>query len=140
MKHAFFLSVGFLFVSTAFAQAPVNDLCSEAIDLTEHLGQPIGAAQSAGSFSNIGATGEAELEAGLVGSWFDTGTDGTEVSVDQSVWFHFTGDGNVYQFITWNCPGSALYSNNTQMASTCPHPVMQSMLSARLVYEDHQAN
>ena len=116
MKQVLFLSVGLLFFSIACAQAPENDLCSDAIDLTEYLGQPIGSVQSAGSFSNIGATGEAELEAGLALSWFDTGLDGTEVSVDQSVWFHFTGDGNVYQFMTWNCPGSAFYSNNTQMA------------------------
>ncbi|MBK12705.1 MAG: hypothetical protein CL849_04165 [Crocinitomicaceae bacterium] len=116
MKQALFLSAGLLFFSLACAQAPENDLCSDAIDLTEHLGQPIGSVQSAGSFSNIGATGEAELEAELALSWFDTGLDGTEVSVDQSVWFHFTGDGNVYQFMTWNCPGSAFYSNNTQMA------------------------
>ena len=109
IKH-FFLSILVSMVAgTSWAQAPSNDLCSDAIDLTQFLGYGLGALQQTDSYSNLEATGEEELEDALPADWGDG-------SVDQSVWFHFTGDGNTYQFRTLNCAGAAFYSNDTQMA------------------------
>lgn len=105
-----------LLASTAFAQ-PANDLCADAIDISDLLTGEIGVGAELGTFSNIDATGEPELAAELVDLWFDAAAGQTEPSIDQSVWFRFTGDGGVYQMITGNwCAGAAMYANDTQMA------------------------
>ena len=117
MKHLFFaLLFGFGLSSAIHAQAPENDLCAGAIDLSNLLGQGIGQLQSSETFSNLNATGESELSAGLEGYWFDTAPGGSDVSVDQSVWFKMEGDGGTYQIRTTNCAGAAFYSNDTQIA------------------------
>ena len=68
MKHLFFaLLFGFGLSSAIHAQAPENDLCAGAIDLSNLLGQGIGQLQSSETFSNLNATGESELSAGLEG-------------------------------------------------------------------------
>jgi len=100
----------------AFAQ-PANDICDDAIDISELLTGEIGAGAELGTYSNIEATGEPELAADLIDLWFDAAAGETEPSIDQSVWFRFTGDGGVYQMITGNwCAGAAMYANDTQMA------------------------
>ncbi len=100
----------------AFAQ-PANDICDDAIDISELLTGEIGAGAELGTYSNVDATGEPELAADLVDLWFDAAAGQTEPSIDQSVWFRFTGDGGVYQMITGNwCAGSAMYADDTQMA------------------------
>lgn len=114
MKNLFLcaaLSLPFL----AWAQ-PENDLCADAIDISELFAAEIGIGTSVGPYSNLEATGEQELAAGLVDYWFDTAAGASEPTVDQSIWFKFTGDGHTYQIMTWNCPGSAIYSNDTQLA------------------------
>lgn len=100
----------------AFAQ-PANDICDDAIDISELLTGEIGSGAELGTYSNVDATGEPELAADLVDLWFDAAAGETEPSIDQSVWFRFTGDGGVYQMITGNwCAGSAMYADDTQMA------------------------
>lgn len=99
----------------AWAQ-PGNDLCSNAVDISEVLMGDIGEQISVGPYANLEATGEPELANDLTGFWFDNASGASMPSVDQSVWFRFTGDGNTYQFITWICPGSAFYSNDLQLA------------------------
>lgn len=100
----------------AFAQ-PANDICDDAIDISELLTGEIGSGAELGTYSNVDATGEPELAADLVDLWFDGEAVGAEPSIDQSVWFRFTGDGGVYQMITGNwCAGAAMYANDTQMA------------------------
>ena len=116
MKHFFTCCGLMLFIAAAEAQAPANDVCAGAIDLTSMLGNGIGMQQSSDTYSNIDATGEPELADALDGFWFDEDTLGNMVSVDQSVWFQMTGDGGTYQIMTTNCPGAAFYSNDTQMA------------------------
>ena len=79
-----------LFIAAAEAQAPSNDVCAGAIDLTSMLGNGVGMQQSSDTYSNIGATGEPELADALEGFWFDEDTLGNMVSVDQSVWLPIT--------------------------------------------------
>jgi hypothetical protein len=102
-----------LFVSPAasFAQAPENDLCIDAIDINEIFSTEIGEQLNVGPFSNVEATGESELAAGLVDDWFDPLEGETLPSVDQSVWFRFTGNGETYQITTYNGPGAAMYAS-----------------------------
>ncbi|HAD22275.1 MAG TPA: hypothetical protein DCF87_09225 [Opitutae bacterium] len=105
-----------LFTTDAIAQ-PENDFCTDAIDISDLLTGEIGVGADLGPFSNIDATGEADLAANLSDVWFDVAAGEEEPSVDQSVWFKFTGDGGVYQMATGNwCPGSAMYANDTQVA------------------------
>ena len=112
------LAVLFVFVSAAasFAQAPANDLCIDAIDINEIFSTELGEQLNVGPFSNVEATGESELAAGLVDDWFDPLEGETLPSVDQSVWFRFTGNGETYQITTYNGPGAAMYANDTQAA------------------------
>ena len=117
MKHFFYLFwLGFGSSSVILAQAPDNDLCASAIDLSQWLGQGIGQQQTSDTYSNLNATGEPELSEGLEGFWFDSDSSGNDVSVDQSVWFKMQGDGGTYQIMTTNCAGAAFYSNDTQIA------------------------
>ena len=117
MKTKFTLLTGMILLGNiAFAQ-PANDICDDAIDISELLTGEIGAGAELGTYSNVDATGEPELAADLVDLWFDAAAGQTEPSIDQSVWFRFTGDGGVYQMITGNwCAGSAMYADDTQMA------------------------
>ena len=82
-----------LFALVMFGQAPSNDLCTNAIDINEIFSAEVGTQIATGPFSNEGATGEQELAADLTGSWFDPMDGETDPSVDQSVWFRFTGTG-----------------------------------------------
>ncbi len=87
-----------------FGQAPVNDLCADAITLDLTL-----AGDTLGPFTN---------ECGLVTSdepatppaCFNNaiGADGNEVNFDHSVWFSFVGDGNVYNIETTPCGSLSL--------------------------------
>ncbi|MFZ8836009.1 MAG: T9SS type A sorting domain-containing protein [Flavobacteriales bacterium] len=115
MKNSYILFFTLLYPLCAICQ-PDNDACDNAIDISELFGNEIGVGTSVGPFSNVDATGESELAADLVDIWFDVNIATNEPSIDQSVWFKFTGDGNTYQIFTWNCPGSAMYSEDTQLA------------------------
>ena len=116
MKRFFTFISALLLAHMATAQAPANDLCSGAIDLSDLLGNGIGVQQTSDTYTNIDATGEPELADALQGFWFDQDSAGNDVSVDQSVWFTMQGDGGTYQIVTTNCAGAAFYSNDTQMA------------------------
>ena len=98
----------------AYAQ-PDNDLCSGAIDIDELIGNEIGTLQQAGPFTNVDATAEEGLSDDLIGNWFDADPNGIQPSVDQTVWFHFTGDGGTYQLKTVSCD-TYFYANDTQLA------------------------
>ncbi|MBL6865912.1 MAG: T9SS type A sorting domain-containing protein [Flavobacteriales bacterium] len=117
MKTKSTLLTGMLLLGNiAFAQ-PANDLCADAIDISELFTGEIGVGAVLGPYSNVDATGEPELSSNLVDLWFDVAVGQTEPSIDQSVWFKFTGDGGVYQMATGNwCPGAAMYANDTQAA------------------------
>ena len=115
MKHLFSLFSAMLLVTLALGQAPSNDLCTNAIDINEIFSIDVGTQLAAGPFSNEDATGESELAADLVGSWFDPLDGELLPSVDQSVWFHFTGNGETYQLTTFS-GDATMYANDTQAA------------------------
>ena len=99
---------------TAFAQ-PENDMCSGAINIDDLIGNDMGTLQEVGPFTNVGATAEEGLTDNLIGNWFDADPNGIQPSIDQTVWFHFTGDGGTYQLKTLSCD-TYFYANDTQMA------------------------
>jgi hypothetical protein len=124
-KYISLLSLCLLLTSMQAYAQPSNDLCSGAIDVSGLIGNEMGVPTEVGPFTNVGATAEEGLSEDLVGIWFDSDANGFQPSVDQTVWFHFTGDGNTYQFRTKNCPGAGFYSNDTQLAlyqGTCDNP------------------
>ena len=117
MNHKYFSILSaciMLFSIQAFAQ-PDNDICSGAIDIDELIGNEIGTLQETGPFTNVGATAEEGLSGDLIGNWFDADPNGIQPSVDQTVWFHFTGDGGTYQLKTVSCD-TYFYANDTQLA------------------------
>ena len=104
-----------LMATAGFAQ-PGNDLCIYAIDINSLFSTEVGVQLEEGPFSNEEATGEAELAAELTDIWFDVASGETAPTIDQSVWFSFTGNGETYQLMTFKGLGSAMYANDTQMA------------------------
>lgn len=116
MKYVFTLLAATMCTMWTLGQAPSNDLCANAIDINEIFSVEVGTQLVAGPFSNVDATGESELAADLVGSWFDPLDGELNPSVDQSVWFKFTGNGNTYQLMTFSGPDAAMYANDTQAA------------------------
>ena len=86
MKRFFTFISALLLAHMATAQAPANDLCSGAIDLSDLLGNGIGVQQTSDTYTNIDATGEPDLADALQGFWFDQDSAGNAVSVDQSEW------------------------------------------------------
>ena len=115
-KYFSILSVCLMLCSIQAYAQPGNDLCSDAFDISELIGNEMGVLTEVGPFTNVGATAEDGLSDDLIGAWLDSDSAGFQPSIDQTVWFHFTGDGNTYQFRTKNCPGAAFYSNDTQLA------------------------
>ena len=114
-KYFSLLSMCLMLTSmTALAQ-PANDMCSGAIDIDDLIGNEMGTLQEVGPFTNVGATAEEGLSDDLIGIWFDADSNGIQPSVDQTVWFHFTGDGGTYQLKTVSCD-TYFYANDTQMA------------------------
>ena len=100
---------------------PINDNCDAAVNIDDLLGGPIGEAQVSSEFSNDGATVEAE------GVEVTTGFDcfgepdgsGTDPSLENNIWFEFTGDGNTYFLETNDCNGTAgeyIPDGDTQIA------------------------
>ena len=115
-KYFSLLSICLLLTNIQAYAQPGNDLCSGALDISGLIGNEMGVPTEVGPFTNVAATAEDGLSDDLVGIWFDSDAEGFQPSVDQTVWFHFTGDGNTYQFRTKNCPGAGFYSNDTQLA------------------------
>lgn len=99
--------------------APVNDNCLAAIDVTDLLDGPIGEPQTSTVYSNAGATvAEDEVETGFECFGEPDGT-GSAPSLENNVWFTFTGDGNTYFLETTDCNGTAenyIPDGDTQIA------------------------
>ncbi|MEO0874077.1 MAG: T9SS type A sorting domain-containing protein, partial [Bacteroidota bacterium] len=97
-------------VETACAAGPPGDVCAEAMDVNDLLGQDVGEAQLSMLQSNTENTAT------------DSPFNGIDCHfnmdpVTNSLWFSFTGDGNTYRISTIQCaadPSSAL--TNTQFA------------------------
>lgn len=105
-----------LLMATVGLAQPANDLCMDAIDINSLFSTEVGVQLADGPFSNEGATGEPELADALTDIWVDVAAGETAPTIDNTVWFQFTGNGETYQLSTYKDLGSVLYSNDTQMA------------------------
>lgn len=86
---------------------PVNDDCLAAISLDELMGGEVSVAMNSQQFTNEGATvADNDPTAGWDCFGEPDGT-GTEPTLDNNVWFSFTGDGHSYFIETNNCDGTA---------------------------------
>ncbi len=109
-------AVIFIAGSAAFAQ-PVNNECSGAIDINTLFGQTIGIEQSAGPYDNTTATSVNDPLTGWECYGEPDGT-GTAPSLENTLWFTFTGDGNIYFIETGVCAGltNEIDDGDTQMS------------------------
>ena len=102
----------------AFAQ-PANDSCADAVDLSASLGQGVGTAVNAGTYDNTDATTGLDDPTTGFDCFGEPDGSGTAPSLDKTVWFKITGDGNVYyiQATSTDCSVNAgISGNDTQMA------------------------
>ncbi len=99
--------------------APVNDECLSAVDVNELLGGPIGEAQVSTQYTNAGATvADPDVTNGFE-CFGEPDGSGTDPSLENNVWFTFTGDGNTYFVETTDCNGTAedyIPDGDTQIA------------------------
>ena len=87
-----------------FAQAPANNECSGAEDISVLFGQGIDMPQTSGIFDNTNATSEASDPTDGWDCFAEPFFDTTVPQVENTLWFSFTGDGNEY-FITIHFQG-----------------------------------
>lgn len=98
---------------------PINDNCDAAINLDDLLGGPIGEAQFSSQFSNDGATVPADAVTAGFECFGEPDGSGSGPSLENNVWFEFTGDGNTYFLETNDCNGTAeeyIPDGDTQIA------------------------
>ncbi len=95
-------------------EGPANDECMNAVDINTLFTGGLQMTMSDGPFSNEGATAEDPsypLDADCFVAF------SSEPSVDNTVWFTFEGDGQLYNINTSDCNGTATFTNSdTQMA------------------------
>ena len=112
------LLLAFLFCTSQqnlLAQAPANDACADATDLNSSLGSATTVV--AGPFTNNNATVEAGLTAPAC--FGEPTGNAAAPEINNSVWFTFTGDGNLYFIETSDCGnlGAAyIEAGDTQIA------------------------
>lgn len=108
-----------LTISTfAFAQ-PANNDCINSIDLSLSLGQGVGNAINAGTYDNTEATTGSNDPTTGFDCFGEPDGNGGVPSLDNTLWFKITGDGNEY-YIEATSTGCAvnqgITGNDTQMA------------------------
>lgn len=130
MPKTILLPIFLLTFFTLSAQKPENDDCSAAVDLTDILPNAIGQTSTSKLYTNVGSTGETWLYPALKNcGWYDKDFTGEAIkcfcpecgekscdypSVDQTVWFKFTGDGDDYHI---RVRGSSVDPNATMTNS-----------------------
>ncbi|MGB0423518.1 MAG: T9SS type A sorting domain-containing protein, partial [Flavobacteriales bacterium] len=100
------------------SSAPANDLCADAIDVSDLFGGELNTTQSSEMYSNVDATSSDDPADGYE-CFDDNNTDGNGGSptLENTVWFSFVGDGTSYAVETTDCDGTAeFYQGDTQMA------------------------
>ena len=100
----------------ALDAAAENDFCITSTDVNSLFGQPIGQVVNSALFDNTDATTVGDPENGYECFGEPTGNNAAP-SLENSLWFTFTGDGNRYFIETGSC-GSTNYINDgdTQLA------------------------
>jgi hypothetical protein len=105
----------FRIITTAFEAA---DDCVEAVDLSALMGQGINNPQTSPVWNNTEATAEGDPEEGWE-CFGEPDGGGSAPSLENSLWYTFTGDGEVYQITTTDCGGNIsdyIDFGDTQMA------------------------
>lgn len=95
---------------------PADNDCAGANDLTSLLGGTVNVAQTSSLYDNraYNSTGDPATGWDCFGEPDGTGTGPT---LDKTMWFKFTGDGNVYRIKTVKCTApDIIYGGDTQMA------------------------
>ncbi|RYE12439.1 MAG: T9SS type A sorting domain-containing protein [Sphingobacteriales bacterium] len=94
-------------------------MCSGAIDITSSFGQAAGTVMNTGPYDNTNATHHATDPTNGFECFGEPTGSGTAPTIDNSLWFSFVGDGNLYLIETGQCdPASANYidDGDTQIA------------------------
>ncbi len=82
---------------------PADD-CADAVDLTALMGQGINNPQTSPSWNNSEATAEGDPEEGWE-CFGEPDGGGSAPSLENTVWYTFIGDGEVYEITTTDCGG-----------------------------------
>lgn len=102
-----------------FAQAPANDTCANAVDISSAFGQAVGTVVNMGPYNNTNATTSTTDDPAQGWSCFGEPTGNSAApELNNTLWFTFVGDGNPYFIETGTGPGVTNYINDgdTQMA------------------------
>jgi len=92
-----------------------NDACADAVDINESIGGEPNVYMELGPYSNVDATGGDVDPADVEGCWVDVIDE--NASIDNTLWFTFTGDGEDYAILTDDCGGESTFaSGDTQIA------------------------
>ena len=86
---------------------PPNDICADAIDLSDLAGGPLDEAQVSDAYTSINAT-TSEDDPSADCFFLDD-------PVQAPIWYSFEGDGYTYYIETTNCDGVVSYLEDTQM-------------------------
>jgi len=98
---------------------PSNNECAGAIDLSSSLGQGTGMLVSTGPYDNTLATTEASDPTEGYGCFGEPDGGGANPTLENTLWFKVTGDGNLYfiEATTAGCSvGTGIDDNDTQIA------------------------
>ncbi|HEX5003356.1 MAG TPA: T9SS type A sorting domain-containing protein [Bacteroidia bacterium] len=116
-KFTFILPVTALITTAAFSQ-PVNNDCSGALDINSAFGQAVGATQTLGPYDNTTATSTANDPTTGFECFGEPNGSGSAPSLENTLWFTFTGDGGKYFIETADGPGVTNYIDfgDTQIA------------------------
>ncbi|MEM1321555.1 MAG: T9SS type A sorting domain-containing protein [Bacteroidota bacterium] len=106
-----------LFATQVQAQVPANNECTGAADINALFGQAPNETQNSMLFDNTNATSEASDPAAGFECFAERAFSQTVPIIENTLWFSFTGDGNIYFIETGDC-GSANYlgGGDSQMA------------------------
>ena len=100
------------------ALPPANNDCSGAVSLNSLMGGAFDVPQLSEMFTNVDATSDEDPGDGW-DCFGEPDGSGTDPSLEATVWFSFTGDGNTYFITTNNCNATAedyIPFGDTQMA------------------------
>lgn len=93
---------------------PPNDLCEDATDINANFGGDLNDPNESGPYSNVDAGTEGDPANG--NDCFDD-NNGDGPSFENTVWFTFVGDGEIYNIETNDCGGTVdFFEGDTQMA------------------------
>jgi len=107
----------FMTISTwAFAQ-PANNECSGAINLSTSIGQGIDNTITSGPYDNTSATNEASDPNTGFECFLESDNNQQTPSLDNTLWFTFTGDGNIY-FVEATVNGCSIAGSGINLDDT----------------------